>query len=303
MRKIIFIMATLVLVFISTLVSYKIKNKDIYKNSTANGITAPMPLVVNDPLAVKNNLDPIEQRGPKYANWLSKGLKISVSGASGSGTIIYYDKKSGWAYVQSCGHLWNGNRSVNEGRHEEAVVTTWYHNNKKLKTPKSYNAEVLFYSNHNNPDISLLRFKPDWKPDYFPIAPENYKIGTEQHAHSIGCDGGREIAHYDVEIIKERENYFGKEIVTAYNSPRPGRSGGGLISDEGYYIGICWGTSNYSGNGSGYFTSLEEIHKIMKREGFEWLLNVKNSLARQIPIIDRNNPQQEYSEEYIAIPR
>lgn len=279
-------------------------SKPTYNDSTAGGTTIPMPLVEDDPFAVSTEVAPDEQRGQKYAKWLSKGVKISVRGASGSGTIIYYDKDTGWAYVQSCGHLWNGNMSAKEGKrkNETAKIITWYHNEEKLSDTREYDAEVLFYSNHNNPDISLLRFKPDWAPKFFPIAPKNYDIRRGDGAHSIGCDGGREVAHYDVKIVGERDGSW-RDLVTVNNSPRPGRSGGGLISKDGYYIGICWGTSAFDGSGNGYFTPLGEIHRIMQREGYGWLLNVTSSLAREIPIVDRNNPQGRYPENYIAVPQ
>lgn len=277
-------------------------NKLSYDDKTAGGITAPMPLV-NDPLAVSNNIAPHEQRGIEYRKWLSKGVKISVKGSSGSGTIVFYDKMTGWAYVQSCGHLWDYNMSAEEGlkRKETATITTWYHNSKKLSSAKKYAAEVLFYRNHKNPDISLLRFKPDWIPEFFPIAPKNYVIRNGVGAHSIGCDHGEEIAHYDVRIIELRKGSW-IDLVTRDNSPRPGRSGGGLISNDGYYIGICWGTSHYTGSGSGYFTPATEIHKVMNEEGYGWLAQISTALAREIPIVDRNNLQSTYPPEYIALP-
>jgi len=284
----------------------------IFALSLTNGInevtqvnvdsTAPMPLVT-DPLAVSDSIAPIEQRGIEYRKWLSKGVKILVSGSSGSGTIIYYDRASGWAYIQSCGHLWDGSMSVEEGliKNKTAKITTWYHNNKKLDSPKTYEAEVLFYSNHRKPDISLLRFKPDWAAEFFPIAPQDYVLENGARAHSIGCDNGEEVAHYDVKIVEERNGSW-KDLVTTNNSPRPGRSGGGLISEDRYYVGICWGTSDYDGSGNGYFTPLSEIHRVMNREGYGWLLRVSTSLAREIPIVDRNNQQGTYPREYIAVP-
>src|SRR5690606_24051907 len=132
----------------------------------------------------------------------------------------------------------------------------------------------------------LLKFKPDWVPDYFPIASTDYdiKIGSKQH--STGCDLGNEVAHYEVEVVGTR----GSDLVTRNNSPRPGRSGGGLLSDDGYYIGTCWGTSDYSGTGVGYFTPLSSIHDVYSRNGYEWILEVGFGLANQIPIRDQNNP-------------
>jgi hypothetical protein len=118
----------------------------------------------------------------------------------------------------------------------------------------------------------------------------------------VGCDSGSEVAHYGVRYVGFRDVGSGwKDLVTTENSPRPGRSGGGLMS-ENYYVGICWGTSRYDGNGNGYFTPLSTIRDYNKRNGFGWLNEVGLSLARLIPIVDRNNPQGEYSADYIPLP-
>lgn len=263
----------------------------------------PMPIVEDsNPITASiKTLDPIEQRGPEVRQWLAPGLQIRVSNASGSGTIVYYDSQTGWAYVASCGHLWNGTRSADELKRNpvKAKVITWYHNDQKLSEPKEYPAEVLFWSNKRGYDSSCLRFKPDWIPNYFPIAPKDHPIAQGSKLHSVGCDGGREIAHYDVEVIEPR----GDDLVTRYNSPRPGRSGGGLMDDDGWYVGTCWGTSDIRGNGIGYFTPLSSIHEVFSSNGYDWLLKMgMNNLARQIPIKDWQNPQREYPGNYIPIP-
>lgn len=260
-----------------------------------------MPLVLDDPFAaMAHGGIPQEQRDEKFRKWLSVSLKISVTNASGSGTIIYYDENDGWAYVQSCGHLWTGTMTAEQGKKKNlrCRVVTWYHNDSKLDTTKSYEAEVLYYSNVTGKDVSLLKFKPDWRPNYFPIAPEDFPIAEGTRLHSLGCDGGGEVAHYDVRVIGRR----GNDLVTTENSPRPGRSGGGLMTDE-YYVGICWGTSDRSGNGNGYFTPLGTLRHYNQINGFGWLNNVQGNLARRIPIIDHNNPPKKLPNDFIPLPQ
>lgn len=265
-----------------------------------------MPLVEDDPFAAAaHGGAPIEKRDAQYRDWLCAGLKIRVSGSSGSGTIVYYDPETGYAYVQSCGHLWSGNMNAEEGKRRKvtAKVITWYHNEKKLDRERDYPAEVLYYSNSRGRDISLLRFKPDWVPNYFPIAPEDFEFKKDMRLNSVGCDGGREVAHYDVRFIGMRNVGDGwTDLVTTENSPRPGRSGGGLMTDN-LYVGICWGTSSYSGDGNGFFTPLKTVREYNKRNGFGWLNEVNVSWARMIPIKDRNNPQGEYPKNYIPLPK
>ena len=74
------------------------------------------------------------------------------------------------------------------------------------------------------------------------------------------------------------------------------------MTTSGYFVGICWGTSDYSGNGNGYFTTLQTLHKLNEENGYGWLNNVAN-FARKLPIIDKNNSQGEYPDDYIPIPQ
>jgi hypothetical protein len=247
---------------------------------------------------------PIEQRGPEFRKFLAASVKISVGGASGSGTIIHYDPVKNLAYVASCGHLWNsGIMTAEEGKQRNMTckIIVWYQNEKKLQEAKSYNANVIFYSYIAGQDTSLLTFTPDWKPDYFPIAPVNYQYKQGSHFHSLGCDGGNEVAHYDVEVV----GLQGGDIVTQLNSPRPGRSGGGLMDDIGYYIGTCWGTQYRDGSGIGFFTPLSAIHRFWSQQkGYDFLLTqkIKDGLARQIPIRDRVVQEKVFPEDYILLP-
>lgn len=304
-RKILF--SSSVMMSFLTIMLFVVKSPDDRSNRLAYDLrTNPidrMPLVDDCPYTTEaHGGRPEEQRDAAFNRWLSNGVKISVSGASGSGTIVYYDPNDGWAYVQSCGHLWSGNMTAEEGkrRGKTCKIITWYHNKEKLPSTREYSADVLYYSNSRGRDISLLKFKPDWEPEFLPIAPEDWKYSKGERLHSVGCDGGREVAHYDVEVVGLRDGDW-PDLVTTRNSPRPGRSGGGL-SDDDYYVGICWGTSDYSGDGNGYFTPLQTIREYNKRNGYGWLNDVGKSWAREIPIRDRNNPQGKYPKNYIPLP-
>lgn len=242
---------------------------------------------------------PIENRDQQYQKWLSASVKISVNGTYGSGTIIYYDSYKNLAYIATCGHLWNGTMTAAEGVNKKITcqITSWWQP-QKLDKPKTYEARVIFYNNVAGSDTALLTFKPDWKPDYFPIANLNYKYKENQYLNSLGCDKGSEVAHYKVKIVGIQKN----NLITIENSPRPGRSGGGLMSEQ-YYVGTCWGTSSVDGTGYGYFTLLKAIHSVWERNGYGFLLNIKREyFAQKIKIIDKNSLQKVYSKEYILIP-
>jgi len=259
-----------------------------------------MPIIT--PLSNFHGFSPIENRGKEFRKWLAPSVKIAVSGGSGSGTIVWYDSIKNTAYVATCGHLWSpGVMTAKDGKKRELTckIVTWYHNETKLDQPKTYNAKVIFYSYVQGVDTALVTFEPDWTPTYFPIAPSNYKYQSGSTMHSCGCDGGDEVAHYDVEVVGlERST-----LTTIRNSPRPGRSGGGLMDDK-YYIATCVMTSDVNGNGEGYFTPLEVIHKFFSSNGYEFLLKVRHGsdLASKIRIIDMNLKQQKYTSDYILLP-
>lgn len=274
------------------------KNDKIIKKWAPQNDVVEMPIVLDSRSTKVSYLNsaPIEQRDKEFANFLSASVKIRIRGSSGSGTIFYYDHIENWAYVISCGHLWSGNSKYDpDERKEKAEIIVWF-NEEKLSESKSYEAEVLFYSNDRGYDCSCMRFKPDWIPNYYPIAPVNYEIKKGEELNSLGCDGGSEVARYAVKFVE----YRGEDLITEKNSPRPGRSGGGLITDSGWYVGICWGTSDTtSGNGIGYFTPLNSIHKTFETNNLYYLLTVNNL---HIPIYDWENPNKKYEINFVPQP-
>ena len=271
-------------------------SKELYRDPLDN-----MPIMERLPIEYRGAI-PIEQREEEFRRFLAASVKIQANDGIGSGSIIYYDKEKNLAYVASCGHLWNkGVLSEKDAKikNVKCKIIVWYKNDIKLDKPESFDASLLFYSYTDLIDTSLLVFSPDWTPKYFPIAPENYKYKIGSMAHSCGCDGAREVAHYEVEILEEND-----DLVTSRNSPRPGRSGGGLF-DENFYIGTCWGTERIDGSGRGFFTPIKDIHSFWgKQKTYSFLLEQKTEslLGRLIPIVDKRSKQKNYDQNYILIP-
>lgn len=275
---------SIVLLFILTL--FLVNNNSAFSNN----LVSPTPNDYENLVVVSNQ--PKAERDNNYIKYLSASVKVQNGYSCGSGTICYYDETENWAYVISCGHLWTGNKSYDPNSMNKAKIIVWY-NSTKLENSKNYTAEVLFWCNDRGFDSSLLRFKPDWRPNCFPIAKEfNYKKGIE--LNSLGCDGGTEVARYGVEILK----YSSPDVITQKNSPRPGRSGGGLLSENGKLVGICWGTSEIDGSGIGYFTPLESIKVVFEKNNHKWILEKPITIL----IVDRDNPNKKYSSDYIPLP-
>lgn len=251
---------------------------------------------------------PAPSRDIKYRKFLAASIKIVIKNgnsnyySSGSGTIINYDSYKNLAYVATCGHMWTkGEMSATEGLkiNLKCTVVTWYHNSKKLSKPKEYTATVVFWSYRRGADTALITFTPDWEPNFFPIAPLNYKLIPNKIYHSLGCDHSTEVAHFSVQYVDMVDG----DIVTIENSPLQGRSGGGLLSDDGWYIGTCWGTERYDGKGKGFFTPLAAIHDVYSKNGYSKLLKLHPSPARRLKIKDRTGSSNKYNEDYILIPK
>lgn len=238
-----------------------------------------------------------EQRDEKYAHLLRVSVKVSARGSAGSGTICHFDPQTGWAHVISCGHLWSGEKRYDPSSSVRAKITVWYHSGLKLDAPRSYDAEVLFWSNTRGYDVSLLRFRPDWQAEYAPIA-SSFAPQVGLALNSMGCDGGGEVARYEVRV----ESFASPDIRTKKNSPRPGRSGGGLIDDSGRLVGVCWGTTDTSsGEGTGFFTPIDSIRTVFSKNGHDWLLEVALD-ARSIPVVDHDSPTARHGMYFIPMP-
>lgn len=65
---------------------------------------------------------------------------------------------------------------------------------------------------------------------------------------------------------------------------------------QGRLFGIC----SRGGGGFTYFTCWTQVYDFLKQEGYEFVL--KSSPALELPIVDKNNPQGKYENDYIAFP-
>lgn len=265
-----------------------------------HGVTAPldnMPLV-SGKQAVAAGTAPVEKRDQNVWYYLQSSVRVRNGNVSGSATICHYDIATNTAYLISCGHLFRGNQKPNE-RHQTCNVEVFYKNLVKLNKPQAFPAEVICCD--NDEDISFLKFHPDWQiSHYFAIAPLDYPVRVGDQFESTGCDHAAEVASYTVEILEQG----GYNLVTKNNSPRPGRSGGALLSSDGFYVGVVWGTSDYDGTGTGYYVPLKRIYAYAKQyQEVSWLLDVgKNNIVHLIPIVDLDDPGRVYPKMYIPLP-
>ena len=257
------------LIVVSAMISMK-----SYESNNQIIVDPNMPLIAS--YNEVQSAPPNPKRGEEWAYYLQSSVRIRNGNIGGSGTICYYDKATNWAYIISCGHLFDGNMRPGQNGTKQVKIEMFYKNNELLSAPKAYTADVICYD--NDEDISFLKFRPDWEIEHwFPIASKNYLIEIGQKYESTGCDHLTDAAAYSVEIIDNGTQE--RSLQTKFNSPRPGRSGGALLSNDGYYIAIVWGTSNYDGTGIGFYVPLRRIHAYaLQFPDVAWLLNVNKPI-------------------------
>jgi len=268
-------------------------------NSTQSIPHFIMPIVKCD-LPYINFGEPQPKQDESVLNYLQCCVRIRNGDLCGSGTICYFDYDNNECYIISCGHLFQGSKAIDSVVKEVVDVNIFYKNDKKLKAPQVFKGEVLCYS--ETYDVSLIKFNPDWKIDKtFHIAPVSYPLYKGQSLESTGCDYGNDPASYTIEVYDGIKT--GQNLITRRNSPRLGRSGGGVFTADGHFIiGIVRATSNEDGSGYGVSVSIRTIHEYLsKSKKTSWLLKQYNEVDF-IPMIDKDRTLM-VPPGYIPIPK
>jgi len=183
---------------------------------------------------------------------------------SSSGTVIHVAALGDGrytAYVLSTGHM---------GKRTEPSVEFFYLDGKKLAKPQTAQGRIVFLVENGvsqGVDFCVIEVDAKGKPAAVPIAKKD--VGKGVTCLSIGCDMGSLPTAYQCKVVKVKKHQYALERDT----PRPGRSGGGLFHD-GKLVGVCWGCYQ-SGNGqglTGMFTRASTIRRLLASAGYENLL-------------------------------
>lgn len=182
--------------------------------------------------------------------WSSLVVRVE---SSSCGTLVHYDGT--WAYVIGCGHPFTDEKEV--------LIETFHQKQGR------YQGELLFHKwDGGIHDISLIRFKPDWVPKVAKIPEPNFNPdpgrGKEADYHSVGCDGYTVPTDYIVRFLWRERRVNGLEQLCCEGKAMGGRSGGGLLTDDGTLIGIASRTSR----NRVYYSSFTQIYRLDKKYHF-----------------------------------
>ncbi len=208
-----------------------------------------------------------------------KGYGTRGSVSTGTGTLVGLDNTSIWILTAS--HV------VHKGVKEVHVF--WYDGRFSTKnpTPKKVVAQ------HVSGDVALVRlFTTDKMPGYIPICPVGKEpkgwgfggtaFGADSMRYgfsrilclSVGCDHGRNPSVNTFWVLGQtykRTNYSTDYFTVTSREPAPGRSGGPLVSGDGYLVGVCVA----GGGGEGVFATLKSIRRLCDVAGVSSLYGGK----------------------------
>ena len=182
-------------------------------------------------------------------------LKDKSGISYGSGTIIH--SQQGEALIATCGHLFrNGN-----GKMPIDVDVFYPSGIQQVK------GRVLIYD-ADEYDVALVTIPFDGG-----ITPIKLALpGTttkEQRVISSGSNGGARPS-LERTIINSINRYEGPDNIQIHGAPTGGRSGGGLVNQDGLLIGIC-NAADHDDN-EGFYVSSRYITLMLQRLGIDDLI-------------------------------
>jgi S1-C subfamily serine protease len=189
--------------------------------------------------------------------------KISVpTGVAGTGALIGI--REDFAYVLTAAHV-----AKFDG------VELEFTNRLGYPKPSWFAANPTVVKRWPQPDLALIRFSmPKNKTLLTPLKLAG--IGDRTRVFptggwSVGV-GSSAASTVSLDAIVQKKAVRRTEGMTFFwetvEVPEAGRSGGPLIDAKGQVIGIC----SASSGGRGYYTHLDEIQVVLKRDGFGWLI-------------------------------
>ena len=180
-----------------------------------------------------------------------------------SGTGVIVGTEPGYFWVLTASHCVSDGGPV-------AVHLIW--RDGKSHPGKSWAPKQLV-ARIRSDDVALLKIKRDGPvPGALPIRPDLFEPPAP--VLSLGCDNAEYPWMWEGNIIGTQADSWVTDV-----QPWHGRSGGPLIDQQGYVVGIC---SAYSGN-RGVFCHLKHLHRACDMAGVSWLYGAERQPEPEPP--------------------
>jgi S1-C subfamily serine protease len=181
--------------------------------------------------------------------------------AEGSGALI--GKSGPFVYVLTAQHL---------VKRAERLEITVFPKDSSPEPRTVYRSAKVVAEMEGLADLALVRLTTtDDMPAFLRVCPQTKVQKLPGKVLAVGCEEGKKPAGLLEDVARKKLARRDDETLVSFwevdHKHAPGRSGGPLVDQRGYLVGVCSG----SNRDKSYFTHVVEIHGFLKRNGFRWL--------------------------------
>ncbi|MDO4628437.1 MAG: trypsin-like peptidase domain-containing protein, partial [Planctomycetia bacterium] len=223
-----------------------------FRNTTENGIVSQNGTVNTSMTTIS-----INESAPQalHNRILAASVRIRVdnmqnnSVATGHGTGTIIDCRSDHALILTCGHLF---REFQTG---DTISIDIFTENGVQTFPARY------VHHDEERDLGLISFTVKREVVVMPLAASNLKIQQGMPIITAGCNGG-DVPTLQNGVVTGINRLLRAPNIEVSAVPVQGRSGGGLFTQNGELIGVCFAADPQ--DQEGLFTSMVAIHDYLK---------------------------------------
>ena len=141
-------------------------------------------------------------------------------------------------------------------------------------------------------DVALVRIKPGRVIPSARVVPEHWSAESRMRMYTVGCSHGEDATAWNTIITSPSFNGLnekpGYEAIQCLHSPKQGRSGGGLFTEDGYVAGVC----NFAFDprvARGLYASPRSIYTILDRNRLSDLYSFDGARPQRSPLSIADN--------------
>jgi S1-C subfamily serine protease len=199
----------------------------------------------------------VEQDRSKVTIPVETCVRIRVGNSVGSGTIVSAD-----GVVVTCAHIFKGGGKITVEVFDNGRQA--YAGTKIAVDPQT--------------DLGLIKIAAKKPLRFAPIAPKSWKPKINMGVFQIGCPEGAKPASFATRIMDvnvdlgDNSPWLG---IQCEKTPKQGRSGGGLFTDDGYLFAVCDFASPM--DSSGLYSGPDTIYALLDKNSLASLYEPQTS--------------------------
>jgi thiol-disulfide isomerase/thioredoxin len=184
-------------------------------------------------------------------------IEDSTGSSCGTGTIV--DARQGEALILTCGHIFRDSQekghATGEGTNRHITVDLFG----PVRVDNIPGRLICFDETR---DVGLLSIHVAGPVTVVHVAPSGYRVGRGDRVINVGCNNGESptVRHAAVASL---DRYLGPPNIEVTGQPLPGRSGGGLFTEDGLLIGVCNAADR--DDNQGLYAALASVHEELDR--------------------------------------